>query len=934
MLGWLRRQWAQRDGVTRGNGSLHQRFRLIFEQLEERTVPSASPLGDLNAGALNSAPTFLNGERWFTELTFSNGLTRIFFVANTAATGEELWMTDGTPAGTTLVRDIVQGTGSSSPRFLTNVNGTLFFAANDGQSGFELWTSDGTASGTTRVVDIRGGTGAGSDPRFLVNVDGTLFFAANDGQNGFELWRSGGTAATTQMVANLNAGAASSNPHWLINANNILFFAADPGGNPPGFQLFRLDPATNSPTAIPDPTPISVLNPNPRLRNPRWPVYFPDQQRLFFIGEERTNAGGLVELRMWYINQGATIAPQRVIDVVDPGNDGFFLTAVQDPTTGRDFLFWRDRRPSPFIRLWVLDPGVASPGVTAVSLASDPFDLHNHNGVLMFSQGQGIDREPAFVDTRGQTLSSLSATLLANINPTGPSLTRPIYFPTDFAGQPALWNYLGTQATWYHWQSTVFFTSLGGSSSNLGLLYFAANDGVNGIELWRANNTLSAVNMVLTVNNDQIAPGPRSSVPRFLAAGAGSLLFSATGNDPSGGAFLGEEPWIEIGPPRILRVLAPPARIYRMRDVLQFIVVMDKPTLVSGTPKLNLILSDTSSPALQQQNVQASYVSGSGSRQLIFRYTVLRGHRDLDGIEIASPLDLSNGTITNIVGDQGDGQFTPSPQAFAGVRINGLPPWVLQVKGPPVGTYGVGDILTFQLITSEVVTAVPSGATNQIVPYLNIRIGNVTRQAYLVGGSGTNTLTFRYKVVAGDYAPEGIYLDPTEPFNAGTYNIRAPSITLPAPAPNPPVITGPRDLDTAIRTPVLFRVYVDTRGPRISNITLPGLRNYVTGQVLEFRFRFNETVFVRGSSGGRPTLRLQVGSAVRHATLTSGHATNVLTFRYTIQAHDQDLDGIRILGFHLPSGVRITDAVGNLALLTFTPPDTRLIRVNVPTIRL
>jgi hypothetical protein len=73
---------------------------------------------------------------------------------------------------------------------------------------------------------------------------------------------------------------------------------------------------------------------------------------------------------------------------------------------------------------------------------------------------------------------------------------------------------------------------------------------------------------------------------------------------------------------------------------------------------------------------------------------------------------------------------------------------------------------------------------------------------------------------------------------------------------------------------------------------------------------------------------------VRQAALVSGHGTNTLTFRYTVQANDQDLDGIRILGFTLPNGVRITDLAGNSAVLTFTHPDTRLIRVNVPTIRM
>jgi ELWxxDGT repeat protein len=71
---------------------------------------------------------------------------------------------------------------------LINVNGTLFFAANDGTTGLELWKSNGTAAGTVLVKNIRPGSDS-SYPSSLINVNGTLFFAADDGTMGFELWK-------------------------------------------------------------------------------------------------------------------------------------------------------------------------------------------------------------------------------------------------------------------------------------------------------------------------------------------------------------------------------------------------------------------------------------------------------------------------------------------------------------------------------------------------------------------------------------------------------------------------------------------------------------------------------------------------------------------------------------------------------------------------
>ena len=90
---------------------------------------------------------------------------------------------------------------TSLPSFLTDVNGTLFFTANDGTTGDELWKSDGTEAGTVLVKDIfPGAIGRipfSSSPNFLTDVNGTLFFNANDDPTGNELWKSEGTEAGT-----------------------------------------------------------------------------------------------------------------------------------------------------------------------------------------------------------------------------------------------------------------------------------------------------------------------------------------------------------------------------------------------------------------------------------------------------------------------------------------------------------------------------------------------------------------------------------------------------------------------------------------------------------------------------------------------------------------------------------------------------------------
>src|SRR5262245_19447609 len=116
------------------------------------------------------------------ELTVSGG--SLFFGADDGIEGpfgDELWKTDGTPAGTVLVKDIVPGPQGSGPVSLTDVQGTLFFTATS-ESFRQVWTSDGTDAGTLQL-------GGGFEPQELAAVGPSLFFTSFDGASCYELWR-------------------------------------------------------------------------------------------------------------------------------------------------------------------------------------------------------------------------------------------------------------------------------------------------------------------------------------------------------------------------------------------------------------------------------------------------------------------------------------------------------------------------------------------------------------------------------------------------------------------------------------------------------------------------------------------------------------------------------------------------------------------------
>src|SRR5438876_382162 len=74
-----------------------------------------------------------------------------------------------------MVKDINLITGSSGPQFFANLHGTVLFAANDGVNGFELWKSDGSAAGTTLVKDINPGP-LGSNLQHLTTSGDAVYF--------------------------------------------------------------------------------------------------------------------------------------------------------------------------------------------------------------------------------------------------------------------------------------------------------------------------------------------------------------------------------------------------------------------------------------------------------------------------------------------------------------------------------------------------------------------------------------------------------------------------------------------------------------------------------------------------------------------------------------------------------------------------------------
>ena len=168
---------------------------------------------------------------------FANVNGTLFFQAFETNAGTELWKSDGTIAGTSLVKDIFPGgtNAGSQPQSLTNVNGTLFFFARKTSFlRFDLWKSDGTTNGTVLVKDFGNEVSNYTIPK-LTNANGTLFFFAPETAGQTKLWKSDGTTSGTTPVN--STVWTSINAATQANVNGTFFFGGNDGST--GYELWK-----------------------------------------------------------------------------------------------------------------------------------------------------------------------------------------------------------------------------------------------------------------------------------------------------------------------------------------------------------------------------------------------------------------------------------------------------------------------------------------------------------------------------------------------------------------------------------------------------------------------------------------------------------------------------------------------------------------------
>jgi ELWxxDGT repeat protein len=453
-------------------------------------------------------------------------------------------------SGAILIKDINPGTVDSQPQPMGRLGTTEFFAANDGLHGRELFKTDGTPAGTVMVSDIIAGPADSLSFKAAgAAFNGQFYFGASFISSvNSELFRTDGTTVFFPQLLNHVSGGT---PQNFTPAGTNLFFTA-PTDSSGGRSVVWVTSATASPVPLGNVAPaVASLVPDKLLSF---------GNKLYFLAHDTTFTATSEYL---YVSDGTATGTTLLksglntgdLSLVSMGTKVYFMTgngsadtlwgtdgtagnttAVKSLTTasglvsgaGTMYFFAQDTSTA-FKALWKSDGTAANTTVVTagLSLTRPGIGLSSSGSVFFFAEDSArINSLYTSNGTAGGTAPLVGLQGQADIpNTFAAAGSFVVFMGYDAAHGFQLWESDGTVAN-----TKILTINPNGPSSNPSLfdgsgspVYFSATDGTFGTELWKTDGSQAGTKLVGDVNT--LAA---SSSPHGTAFINGKLYFAAT----------------------------------------------------------------------------------------------------------------------------------------------------------------------------------------------------------------------------------------------------------------------------------------------------------------------------------------------------------------------------------------------------------------------
>jgi len=453
-----------------------------------------------------------NGGSSISKMVLYNG--KLIFNAQNNTYGNELWSSDGTETGTNIITDLVPGIGSYLSGDLAVADNWVYFTAGTNASGRELWKTDGTAVGTTMVKDIGPLSSIANDTNLTV-MNNIVYFLANDGIHGREIWKSDGTEAGTTMVKDIYVGNGGSAYEWhgVASSSYLVFMAFTPAT---GYAVWKSD-GTESGTSI-----LMDINPSSDgFLNPQSFVTFED--KVYFTEDD----GAGYEL---WVTDGTSVGTHILKDIGDESN------YIEHVTAANGYLLFTAYGLSEYSTIWKSD-GTESGTVELIDMNADmisDLDFVEHDNTVYF-MGYDADTGNEMWTTDGTTAhTQILQDYNQGTSSTPESFTElggQLLFTASKNGFRQLFTSDGTVANTKAvkdpnispnavYVSDPEFTNVNGT------VFFDGNNGVSGKELCKSDGSSQHTTVV-----KDIVPGSQTPFPIGLGmhnALNGIYYFTAT----------------------------------------------------------------------------------------------------------------------------------------------------------------------------------------------------------------------------------------------------------------------------------------------------------------------------------------------------------------------------------------------------------------------